>query len=167
MGRKLLIVGAGAYSYVVYEIAVETGIFEKIDFLDDGKAFAPNGSAVLGKISSIEDFAADYTDCIIAIGNAEVRLALVERVLRNTELNLCSLISQRAYVAPSATIGAGVVIEPMAVVQSGARIGNGTLISSGAVVNHNAVVEEACHVDCNFVVSSGEVVFKKTKKTLT
>ena len=35
MNRNLLIVGAGIYGIVVYEIAADMRCFEKIDFVDD------------------------------------------------------------------------------------------------------------------------------------
>ena len=35
MNRNLLIVGAGIYGVVAYEIAADMGRFEKIDFVDD------------------------------------------------------------------------------------------------------------------------------------
>ena len=167
MKRTLLIVGAGTYSYIAYEIAVDMKLFDCIDFIDDEKNVAPNGAAVIGKMSDLKALSDNYTDAIVAIGNPDVRLAAIERISNETNLNVCTLISPHAYVSPSATLAEGVIVEPMAVVQSDASIEKCSLISSGAVIKHNATVKEFCYIDCNFVVASGEVVSPKSKKTLT
>jgi len=41
LNKNLLIVGAGIYSVVAFEIATEMGCFDKIDFIDDTKKATP------------------------------------------------------------------------------------------------------------------------------
>ena len=156
---NLLILGAGQYGAFVKELAQESGSYELIDFLDDYNLGA------IGKITDLESFSSNYGSALVAIGNTDIRLALFEKLCKNNYY-VPSLVSPRAYVSPSAVIGAGTIVEPMAVVQSGAKIGDCCLIASGAVVKHNAIVEDGCYIDCNSVVTAGEVVPFKTKKTI-
>lgn len=163
MKRNLLIIGAGTYALVVYEIASEMNGFKIIHFMDDEKKTAPNGDAVIGTTKELEDLAGNYSDAAVAIGNPGVRLAMIRRIQRETNLNIPALVSPKAYVAPSAALGAGVVIEPMAVVHAKCRIETGCLLSAGAVVNHESVCREGAHIDCNATVPGYCVVPEKTK----
>ena len=83
MNKNLLIVGAGTYAVVAYEIAKDMGCFEKIDFIDDARETAPNGINVVGTTRDMIKIAAEYGNAVVAIGNAEIRLSLLKR-LKNT-----------------------------------------------------------------------------------
>lgn len=152
MNNNLIIVGAGAYGVLVSEIAEKTGLYNKIAFVDDAKRVAFNGAGVLGTTSQLTELSSDYGNIIVAIGNAKVRLSLLESIEKNTPFNIVSLISADAYVSTSATIGKGSVVEPMAVVHTGCVISKGCFISAGAVVNHYSTCGSCVHVDCNATV---------------
>ena len=156
MPKNLLILGAGQYGMLVREVAIATGEYEKIDFLDDVNPMA------IGAIDAYGDFLPEYRYAFVAIGNSKVRSELLSK-LENTGYELPFIISPKAYVSPSATIGVGSIVEPMAVVNTGAAIGRGCFICAGAVVNHNAVVEDYCQIDCNATVSARAIVSTETK----
>ena len=163
MNKNLLIVGASTYALVAYEIASDMGCFEKIDFVDDEKVISPHGVKVVGKIRDIYELSNEYSNVIVAIGNSEVRLSLLEDIKKNNLHHIVSLISPKAYVAPSARIMDGCIIEPMAVVHSSCVVGVGGIVSAGAVVNHKSVCEDGVHVDCNATVEGYCIVPQRTK----
>ena len=152
--------------------------FEKIDFVDDKRKLTPNGIHVVGTTQDIDELVISYSNIIVAMGNPEVRLALLRRIKEETPYRIVSLVSPRAYVSPSAEIMQGCIIEPMAVVQTGCSIGVGCIISSGAVVNHITKCCDGVHVDCNATVegyctvprgttiNSGEI-FKSNTKSMS
>jgi len=152
--KSLLIIGAGQYGCLVKELAEDCG-YEKVAFLDD------NSSVAVGKVSDAVKFREEYTEFIVAIGNAVVR----EKVTYELEalFRLVSLVHPTAYVSRSAVLGAGCIIEPGAVVQTDAEIGKSCIINAGAVVNHNSIVEAYSQVDCNATVTAGTVVPRGTK----
>ena len=76
--------------------------------------------------------------------------------------NLPIVLSDRAYISPSAVIESGCIVEPLVVIQANAKVEKGSIISSGVVVNHNAIVHKFCHIDCNAVVGADAVVPEKT-----
>lgn len=158
MGKRLLIFGAGAYSLVAKEIAMDMNCFEKIAFIDDHASVAPDGSAVIGKISEFKALSADFTHAIVAIGNSAFRMKLIGEIEKETACEVAPLISPCSYVAPSAELAAGCIIEPMAVVHSKCILGKGCLISAGAVINHYSELGEGAHIDCNGVVSGYQKV---------
>ncbi len=153
MKNKLLIVGAGIYGVVTKEIAETTGRFGKIAFVDDGAECAPDGSKVIGKVADLKTLSHEYDAAIVAIGNPQVRSTLLQRLQKETDCRIVSLISPSAYVSPRAQIGQGCIIEPMAVVHAKCVLEEGCLVSAGAVVNHGAVLRSCVHVDCNATVA--------------
>ena len=173
MNKNLLIVGAGVYGLVAFEIAVDMGCFEKIDFVDDERKTTPNGIDVIGTTRDIDELAIEYRYIIVAIGNPKARLSLLRRIKEETPYCIASLVSPKAYVSPTAQIMDGCIIEPMAVVHTGCVISFGCIISAGAVVNHSTMCCDGVHVDCNATVegyclvpvgtniSSGEVYKRK------
>ncbi len=152
---KLLILGAGQYGALVYEIAQSSNVFEKIDFLDD------NSEIAIGKISDYKKFAGEYNCATVAIGNADIRLEFLN-MLKDSGFKLPAIISPCAWVSPSAKISDGAIIEPNATVSTCSEIGFGCLVSAGAVINHNAVLSDGSHANCNSTVTArAEVPFKK------
>ena len=163
MNNNLLIVGAGIYGLVAFEIAKDMKCFEKIDFIDDERKTTTNGLDVIGTTFDIDKFACEYNNIIVAIGNPEFRLALLKKLKEDSSYRIVSLISPRAYIAPSAKIMDGCIIEPMAVVHTDCAISSGCIISAGAVVNHAATCGEVVHVDCNATVEGFSLVPSETK----
>ena len=163
MNKKLLIVGAGTYGIVAYEIAASMGCFQKIDFVDDERKTTPNGIDVVGTTQDIDELAIQYSNIIVAIGNPEVRLSLLKKIKEETPYRIVSLVSPKAYVSPSAQIMSGCIIEPMAVVHTGCIICPGCIISAGAVVNYATMCCDGVHVDCNATVAETTIVPAGTK----
>lgn len=96
MNKNLLIIGAGTYSVVASEIAADMGCFEKIAFVDDEKKTTPNGIEVIGTIRDINELAIEYSNIIVAIGNAETRLSLLSKIPEETLYRIVSLVSPKA-----------------------------------------------------------------------
>lgn len=161
--KSLLILGAGIYSAVVYEIAMDSGEFSEIAFLDDSNSVTPFGGKVEGKISELGGISKGFTHAIAAIGNPDVRFKVTKKIEEETDCRVAVLVSPRAYVSKSATLGEGCVVEPMAVVHSCCSLGKGCLVSAGAVINHAAVCSDYVHVDCNGTVEGFAHVPEKTK----
>lgn len=162
MNKNLLIVGAGVYGLVAKEIAESMNCFDKIAFVDDARKITPDGIETVGGTCDIKTLINDYQNVVVAMGNPSVRISLLQK-LESLSCEIVTLVSPYAYVAPSAQIGKGCIIEPMAVVHTQARLCKGCLISAGAVVNHASVCEEGVHVDCNATVIGDTVVPFGTK----
>ena len=154
--ENLLIIGAGQYGQVAREVAESMGCFKKISFLDDKHLCA------VGRIDQFGDYVEQYPNAIVAIGRAELRLSLTQR-LRDAGYHIATLKSPMAYVSASAVICEGCVIEPMAVVHTESVIGICCFISAGAVVNHNSVIGSGCHIDCHATVKSNTVLGDQTR----
>lgn len=163
MNKSLLIIGAGIYSTVAFDVAESMNFFDKIDFADDQAVSTPDGKPVVGKISEIKSLSAEYEYAFVAIGNPKIRLTLINKLEDETSLKVWSLVSPQAYVSPSAQIYKGTIVEPMAVIHAKSVIMTGCIISAGAVVNHASVLCDGVHVDCNATVGGTALVPAGTK----
>lgn len=119
-------------------------------FLDDYTVKTPNGIVVIGK-SSIEDFVVDFANVIVAIGTAGKRLQMISKI-EEMPCRLVSLVSPRAYIAQTAQIGAGCIIEPIAVVHTGCVLTKGCIVSAGAVVSPVSMLCDGVNVGCNATI---------------
>ena len=163
MNGNLLIVGAGSYALVAAEIAANMGCFENIAFIDDAVKTLKNGAPVAGTTRDLESLSGKYSYVVVAIGNPQVRLSLLDKIRKETTYQVPSLVSPRAYISPSAKVMSGCIIEPMAVIHSGSVLEEGCIISAGAVVNHESTCCRGVHVDCNGTVEAYAIVPAKTK----
>lgn len=141
---------------VAKEIAEFMGAFSDIAFLDD------NNPISIGKLNEYAYFINRYNNAVVALGNAKLRLGLL------TELESCGfeipvLMHKNAYVSPSAIIGKGSIIEPMAVIHTDVKIGAGCIISAGTIINHNAIIGDGCHLNCGTIVGARTNVNAMTK----
>lgn len=158
MNKNLLIVGASIYGIVAKEIAESMNCFEKIAFVDDERKTTPDGTEVIGTTADLDELATEYSNIIVAIGNPKARLSIINRIEEELPFATATLVSPRAYIAPSAHVYYGSIIEPMAVVHTDVIISKGCIIGAGAVVNHGSMCCDCCHIDCNATVDKQTVV---------
>ncbi len=148
--KNLLILGAGQYGQAVKELAQATGRYKRIEFLDD------NSKLAVGKLWEIQT--REYDEAIVAMGNPAIRRQWLEKIDRRA-----TLIHPAAIVMPSATVGAGCVIEVGAVISSNAEIGEGTIVMANAVVGHDAKVGGYCQLKYNSTIPERAAVPNASK----
>lgn len=149
---NLLILGLGEYGKLVKEYA--RNHFATIDFLDDVSKDA------IGKLEDYKKLTSKYKYGFVSIGDNELRSLWMERLI-DAGYIIPTIISDKAYVSPTAVIECGCIIEAMACINANSLVMKGSIISSGAVINHNAIVNKYCHIDCGGVVGGGTVVPEK------
>ena len=147
--RKLLILGAGGYGKTVADVAFQLGIYDSVAFLDDGRS----GENILGICGDFEKFADGETEMYPAFGNNTVRMQWLRR-LQQTGIPVPTLVHPRAYVSPEAHLGAGTVVLPMAVVNTGVTVEDGCIIKIGSLTDHDCVIAEGCHLAPGAIVKA-------------
>jgi sugar O-acyltransferase (sialic acid O-acetyltransferase NeuD family) len=156
--KGLLIAGAGGHGKVVAEAALASGRWERIAFVDDRHAQLSDilGYPVLGGIDDASRFRAEYADAVVAIGNAPVRLQVMDH-LKSEGFGLPMVIHPSAWVSPSAVLGEGTVVFAMAAINACTVIGRGGIVNTGATVDHDCRIGEGVHV-CPGAHVAGDVV---------
>ena len=168
---KLVIIGAGGYGQTVSDVAMQSGKYEKIVFLDDNK-IADN---VVGKCADFEEFITDDTEIYPAFGNNEARLSFIEK-LEKLGANIPVIVHKTAYVSPKATLNKGTVVLPNAMVNTDTVVEKGCIINCGAIVDHGCVIEKGTHgclgaivkaenrIPACMKVEAGQVIENRTYK---
>ena len=147
--RKLLILGAGGYGKTVADMAAQLGIYDKIAFLDDGRS----GEGILGNCGEYLSFADGKTEMYPAFGDNAARMHWLKR-LQDDGVEVPTLIHPRAYVSPTAAIGAGTVVLPMAVVNTGVTVENGCIVNIGVLIDHDSVIGAGAHLAPGAIVKA-------------
>ena len=147
--NTLLILGAGGFGRVVGELAVEAGVCGSVVYLDD----AVRGANVIGKCGDYFELREKYPAAIAAFGDNRLRLIWTEKLLE-AGFDVPVLVHPRAYVSPSAKLGAGTVVQPGAVVSTNTVVGRACLINANAVVDHDNILEDGVHVNLNATVKA-------------
>ena len=146
--KKLLILGAGGYGKTLADVAAQLG-YDEICFLDDSRT----GESILGKCEDYLRFVDEETDIYPAFGHNGNRMKWLDVFMRNG-LSVPTLVHPRAYVSPTAKLGAGTVVLPMAVVNTGVTVGDGCIINIGVLIDHDTVIEEGCHLAPGAIVKA-------------
>ena len=166
---RLILLGAGGYGRTIADVARQTGRYAAIAFLDDNAV----GPAILGKCGDYAGFADGDTQMYPAFGNNADRLAWLDK-LQAAGIPVPTLVHLTAYVSPEATLAEGVMVLPLAVVNTECRVERGCIVNCGAVVDHGCVLEQGVHVSPGAIVKaenripagskieSGEVIANRT-----
>jgi len=161
MYKHLVIVGAGGHGQAVADLAIASGSFEKISFVDD--SFPENTTAmnldIIGNNDSLFDLTFDFDACFVAIGNNEIRRRLVKRIC-NSGLPLISLLHPNSWVSNHSEIALGVVVMAGAVVGTNAKLGLGSLVNANATVDHDCLLDEFAHIGVGVNLAGGVKVGK-------
>jgi len=126
---NLLIVGAGGHGKVVAETAEAMGAWKDIAFMDDRypELRETLSLPVVGRIDDFPEFKDSFPNIIVAVGDANLRLGLIQR-FADEGFRLPSLIHPTAWVSPSVEINEGSVVFAQAAMNADARIGRGVII---------------------------------------
>jgi len=150
--RTLLIVGAGGLGQDVAEIAMMSGRYAKIAFLDDQPTPEKERQyAVVGTVDELPKFVGKYGYAISAVGNNEYRMKMHNEIKR-LGFDIPILIHPTAIVHPLALLSPGDIIRAMCFVSSGVEIGESVLLNIGCKIDHNCMIGDGCHISMGTVV---------------
>lgn len=144
---RVVILGAGGHGLVVAETARTAG-FDLLGFIDDDPALrtrSPLGLPVLGLTTMVEHREIACDGVLLGIGRNIIRTGLLRRFLASGHA-LPTLVHPRAWVGPSALMGAATVVMANASVQTGCRLGAAVIINTNASVDHDGVLGDGVHV---------------------
>jgi len=145
MSKKVVLIGAGRHGIVIAEKLLQLPDFEVHGFIDRHGVKLPQfledkGCKVLGDDTLLRGLDRDINIHLCLGANLmDARKELILKI-RNLHLNAVSVIHPSAYIAPSASLGAGITVLVDAIVNTGAQIGDYCCINTGAIIEHDCVV---------------------------
>ena len=169
--KKLLILGAGGLGRMVGEVAADTGLYEKISFLDD----AVREEDVIGKCVDYTALLTEYPYAIASFGDNRLRLAWTQRLLQ-AGFTVPNIFHPSAVVSRSVQFGAGCLVLQGAIVNANSTLGSACLVNSAALIDHDCVLADGVHVNLNATIKAwchltectrteaGEIVYSTRRK---
>lgn len=149
--QRLVLLGTGLYAEELTDVAAAVPGTELVAYgenLDRSRA----GGELLGRpVVWVDDLPAlGDVRAVCAITTTQ-RERYVDQV-RALGVRFGRLVHPAAVVAPSTTLGEGVVIQPGAVVGARTRLGDHVMLNRGALVGHHCVLEDYVTVQPGAVV---------------
>lgn len=159
--ENLVIIGASGHGKVAAEIALLTGRYKQIYFLDDSEQKEQClGFAIMGKTDQISEWL-ETADFFVAIGNAKVRQRFMEE-LQIQKASIATLVHPNAIIGKNVKLGKGTVVMAGAIVNVESSVGKGCIVNTGATVDHDCVLEDYVHVSVGAHLAGTVTVGKST-----
>jgi acetyltransferase EpsM len=167
--RPLVVVGGGEHARVVVEAAAAEGSWEPTGYteVDDlaGRPRPAVGGDPLPCLGTDDAFAralgamdlAARPWLVLGFGGSGAARAEAVRAF-NPQARWATVIHPAAWVSPSATLGAGVVVLAAAVVNAGAVVGDHVIVNSGAVVEHDVHIGAHAHIAPGATIGGGATI---------
>ncbi|MEW5739572.1 MAG: acetyltransferase [Myxococcota bacterium] len=143
----VLVFGAGGHGRVVAEVVQSAGHVVE-GFVDDGVA---SGERVLGlPVLGNADWLSRQNPRVVALGIGDNRRReAVASALLVQGHRPGTFVHSKAWVSPTAQLGAGTVVMANVSVNAEARVGMGVILNTACVVEHECVVADFAHVSPN------------------
>jgi acetyltransferase EpsM len=161
----LIIYGGGGHAKSLIDLIRAEGIYNIAGILDDGVAAGTSvmGIPVLGNGELLPEIRQTGIDKAVnavgGIGSITPRLAVYKK-LEAAGFNCPTVIHPRAFIEPSAKIGAGGQIFFNAYIGSEAQIGFGCIVNTGAILSHDCILNDYVNISPGAILA-GAVTIKE------
>lgn len=136
--KSIAVYGASGHGKVVADIAMTNG-YDEVIFIDDGDNTYLN----------FQEYIKLYTYPIaLGIGDNNIRKRVYEKI-KAENLEVKTLIHEKAIVAKDIILKEGVVIMAGAVVNIGSTIGIGSILNTSSVIDHDCNIGDFVHIAPN------------------
>jgi len=148
--KEIAIIGAGGHARSVFSTIVSGETFKPIGFFDDS-AIEDEMIMTLPVKKLISLQASECKNAVIAIGDNSARMFMSKRIL---DAGFCTptIVSKKAFVDPTASIGVGCMVSAFAYIGPEARVGRFSIVNTGAIVEHESVVGPFTHLAPSSVI---------------
>ena len=124
----------------------------EISFFTDRKYIGLLRKTRASAIFVPSDFAEPINAAQIRVSNPTKAFEQVLLKFAPERITFAPGIHPRALVDRSAQLGERVSIQPLAIIEPGAKIGDDTIIGAGSYVGHETVIGSACHIYPNVTI---------------
>lgn len=146
--RKLIILGAESLGREAAEIGLYISGIESIEFLDDKphlKEKSVNNIRVIGKFADWKHYNDENVIFFVAVGRSHIRKRIMETIMAEGGC-LTSIIHPHSFIASSATVETGCLVNYGCYIGPNAKIGKGTVMWSGINVSHDTRIGKFCFI---------------------
>jgi sugar O-acyltransferase (sialic acid O-acetyltransferase NeuD family) len=163
--QEILIFGAGGHAKVVIDCCLSQGI-TVIKIFDDNPAKTGKPLLTYGVGGLRQDLiaylkTAPLSQCIVAIGDNIQRRKIFSE-LKASGCVFGQAMHQSALLAPSVSLGEGLMVMPRAVINADTEIADNVIINTGALIEHDCKVGPHSHIGPNATLCGGVAVGEAT-----
>lgn len=160
--ETILLVGGGGHCKSVIDVIEAEGRFEIAGIVDKPALIGTTvlGYEVLGSDEDLGQLSDKYEFALVTVGQIKspnIRIALFQR-LQELRFNLPTIISPRAYVAKSASVGDGSVVMHDALINSSVVVGENCIVNTKSLIEHDSKVGSHCHISTGVVLNGNVIV---------
>ena len=164
--KHLLLIGGGGHCRSCIDVIEAEGKYRIAGIVErDGERGASIlGYKVLGNDNDLPELLKNYPSALITVGQIKSSALRKKLFLLTQKLGfeLPTVISPRAYVSKTASLGIGTIVMHDALVNSAAKVGNNCILNTKSLVEHDAIVEDHCHISTASVVNGGTHIREQT-----
>jgi UDP-3-O-[3-hydroxymyristoyl] glucosamine N-acyltransferase len=124
----------------------------EISFFTDRKYIGPLRKTRASAIFVPPDFSEPVNAAQIRVSNPTKAFEQVLLKFAPKRITFAPGVHPSAIVDPSVQLGKRVSIQPLAVIEAGAKIGGDTIVGAGSYVGHETVIGSACHIYPNVTI---------------
>ncbi|MFT5453316.1 MAG: sugar O-acyltransferase (sialic acid O-acetyltransferase NeuD family) [Enterobacterales bacterium] len=152
MPNQCIVIGCGSHASAIISI-IESSIegYEIIGLADIADNYDPSekksGYKVILSLQELLNLSDKYTHlyCVLAIGDNAERKIIFDKLL-SKNFKFPNIISHRAFVDRTVTMGDGNVIAHNSVINAKAKLGVNNLINTGAIIEHHCCIKSHAHI---------------------
>ena len=155
--RSILLIGAGGHSRSCIDVIEATRKYRIVGLVgtEDEIGNKVNGYEVIGSDNHLPELSNEYENAHISIGQIGDARKRVEtfNTAKKYGFHFPSIISPKAYVSSSSSIGIGSIVMHGAIINSGTTIGENCIINSNALLEHDVKIGSHCHISTGAIVN--------------
>lgn len=160
----LILIGGGGHCRSCIDVIESEGRYNIIGILDQKDQIGEivSGYKVIGNDDDIFIYAQKDYFFLITIGqleNPELRIKIFN-LIKKYNGKLATVISPRAYISRTASVGDGSIIMHDALVNAHAVIGYNCIINTKALIEHDCNISSHSHISTSSVVNGGVTIGK-------
>lgn len=157
--KKLIIIGAGGFSKSIIG-SINFDEVDMVGFIDTYKKGFHQGYPILSNSIDNIDKKNDYF-YFIGIGEPKIRWDFY-RVLLESKLEMINIIDSSAIISKCTTLGKGIYIGKMCIVNSDTKISDAAVINTRALIEHGNVIGCCSNISTNTVLNGDVQVGSRT-----
>jgi sugar O-acyltransferase (sialic acid O-acetyltransferase NeuD family) len=156
--QKLVILGAGGFAEEVADLLSDIEGYELVGFVESLDRQRCQRSLLGLPVIWIDEAAhlSASCRCVCAVGSPKQRKTFTQQA-SSLELQFATAVHPTAHVAPTSSLGCGVIVSAGAIVAAHTRVGAHTILNRGCLIGHHVQIG-----DC-VTVSPGANVAGRTR----
>lgn len=160
--KKLYLIGGGGHCAACIDVVKleKTYDLKGIFDISDKIGTQLNGVPFIGTDADIPKYVSADAYFLITLGQIktpEIRKKIYSEITR-VGAQLATVVSPRAYVSESATIGAGTIVLHDALINANAVVGVNCIVNTKALIEHDSLIGDHCHISTAAVVNGSCII---------